>query len=59
MNLPNPYVCVFTAEPGKSRADFGKERERILASLKGEEKESITAMAVEGTRIAVCRRLGM
>eukprot|EP01059_Diplonema_ambulator_P010022 TRINITY_DN19_c0_g1_i4.p1 TRINITY_DN19_c0_g1~~TRINITY_DN19_c0_g1_i4.p1 ORF type:complete len:1297 (+),score=543.58 TRINITY_DN19_c0_g1_i4:38-3928(+) len=40
------------SEPGMTRADFKDNRERILNSLKAEEKESITAMAVEGTRIA-------
>ncbi|KAJ9442106.1 Sodium/potassium-transporting ATPase subunit alpha [Diplonema papillatum] len=45
-------VAKLLSEPGKSRADFKTDRERILKSLKSDERDSITAMAVEGTRIA-------
>eukprot|EP01063_Lacrimia_lanifica_P037045 TRINITY_DN74_c0_g1_i7.p1 TRINITY_DN74_c0_g1~~TRINITY_DN74_c0_g1_i7.p1 ORF type:complete len:1319 (+),score=617.48 TRINITY_DN74_c0_g1_i7:100-3957(+) len=40
------------SEPGKSLADFKTDRERVLNSLKTEEKDSISAMAVEGSRIS-------
>jgi len=40
------------AEPGMSRANFPKERARLLATMKPEQRDAVTAMAVQGGEIA-------
>jgi sodium/potassium-transporting ATPase subunit alpha len=39
------------SEPGMNKGHFGAERKRLLAQMKPEQKDSITAMAVQGPEI--------
>eukprot|EP00756_Hemistasia_phaeocysticola_P026953 Hpha_TRINITY_DN16092_c2_g12::TRINITY_DN16092_c2_g12_i1::g.117578::m.117578/K01539/ATP1A; sodium/potassium-transporting ATPase subunit alpha len=45
-------IEMLLAEPGMSRADFDSQRARLLTQMKPEQKDSVTAMAVQGGEIA-------